>query len=149
MSHVWCTCLPLFKGPKVMGQCNPHKLYFYFAILGSKFFAANFKPEPRTKTSPPACCSSKLFQKTSITYCCGLSRSEQSVSRCSLKPHLTWWSDAAGESHSPGRRTSGWEWKASAAPRTPPSSCPQSSGRLAPGRKREACTPPRCLRARV
>ena len=35
-------CLPLFKGPKVMGQTNNHKSNLYFLILGCKYFAVNY-----------------------------------------------------------------------------------------------------------
>ena len=35
-------CLPLFKGPKVMGQINNHKSNFHFLILGCKSFAVNY-----------------------------------------------------------------------------------------------------------
>ena len=35
-------CLPLFKGPKVMGQTNNHKSNFHFLILGCKSFAVNY-----------------------------------------------------------------------------------------------------------
>ncbi len=35
-------CLPLVKGPKVMGQNNNHKSNFHFLILGCKSFAVNY-----------------------------------------------------------------------------------------------------------
>ena len=35
-------CLPLFKGPKVMGPTNNHKSNFHFLILGCKSFAVNY-----------------------------------------------------------------------------------------------------------
>ena len=35
-------CLPLFKGPNVMGQTNNHKSTFHFLILGCKSFAFNY-----------------------------------------------------------------------------------------------------------
>ena len=35
-------CLPLFKGPKVMGQTNNHESNFHFLILGCKSFAVNY-----------------------------------------------------------------------------------------------------------
>ena len=35
-------CLPLFKGPKVLGQTNNHKSNFHFLILGCKSFAVNY-----------------------------------------------------------------------------------------------------------
>ena len=35
-------CLPLFKGPKVMGQTNDHKSNFHFLILGCKSLAVNY-----------------------------------------------------------------------------------------------------------
>ena len=35
-------CLPLFKGPKVMGQTSNHKSNFHFLILGCKSFAVNY-----------------------------------------------------------------------------------------------------------
>jgi len=34
--------LPLFKGPKVMGSINNHKLNFHFLTLGCKSFAVNY-----------------------------------------------------------------------------------------------------------
>ena len=36
-------CLPLFKGPKVMGQTNNHKSNFQFLILGCKSFSVNYR----------------------------------------------------------------------------------------------------------
>ena len=48
-SGEWCRnynrfymCLPLFKGPKVMGQTNNHKSNYHFLILGCKSFAVNY-----------------------------------------------------------------------------------------------------------
>ena len=41
-------CLPLFKGPKVMGQTNNHKSNFHFLILGCKSFAVNYSLKPGT-----------------------------------------------------------------------------------------------------
>ncbi len=35
-------CLPLVKGPKVMGKNNNHKSNFHFLILGCKSFAVNY-----------------------------------------------------------------------------------------------------------
>ena len=35
-------CLPLFKGPKVMGQTTNHKSNFHFLILGCKSCAVNY-----------------------------------------------------------------------------------------------------------
>lgn len=65
---------------------------------------------------------------------------QMTVRRSSSWRHVWVW-----DGHSPDQRTSGWEWTASAAPHTPPSSCPQSSGHSSPGRRTEACTPPRYL----
>ena len=42
-------CLPLFKGPKVMGQANNHKSNFHFLILGCKSFAVNYSLKSGTQ----------------------------------------------------------------------------------------------------
>ena len=42
LTHPFYMCLPLFKGPKVMGQTNNHKSNFHFLILGCKSFAVNY-----------------------------------------------------------------------------------------------------------
>lgn len=76
-----------------------------------------------------------------------LSLNQRMLSLVSSLPHRD--KETLDYFNSQDQRTSDWEWRASAAPHTPPSSCLQSWGRLAPDRRREACTPLQYLKIQV
>ncbi len=54
-------CLPLVKGPKVMGQNNNHKSNFHFLILGCKSFAVNYSLKSGTHRHPRRWVSSPVM----------------------------------------------------------------------------------------
>ncbi len=69
-------CLPLVKGPKVMGQNNNHKSNFHFLILGCKSFAVNYSLKSGTHRHhqthgfhPWWCSARPLLQPSSVPAC--------------------------------------------------------------------------------
>ncbi len=69
-------CLPLVKGPKVMGQKNNHKSNFHFLILGCKSFAVNYSLKSGTHRHhqtlgfhPWWCSARPLLQPSSVPAC--------------------------------------------------------------------------------